>query len=84
MAQQRYTYLGLLIVLAMGLIAAWLISELFTEPEISPRRVRYNAIEEALRMQCSERDGQLSIGSGPEGTYIACHQGQKQIWFVRQ
>lgn len=82
--KQRYTYLGLLIVLAMALIAAWLVTELFTKPKASERRARYTTIEEALRMQCAERDGQLAIGNGPQGTYISCHQGQRQIWMVRQ
>lgn len=79
-AQQRYTYLGLIIVLAMGFIVAWIVwTAFYLDAPIThelPEHV-------ALRMQCEARDGLLAFSKGAQGTDVACYQGHKKLWLVR-
>lgn len=78
--KQRYTYLGLIIVILMGWIAAFLIYEAF----VPTRYVQPESAEfKALRLQCENVDGLLSVASGPEGTDVSCYQGKKKVWWVR-
>ena len=78
---QRYTYLGLAIVLAMGLIAAWLIWAAFYLRDVP----RYERPEiDALRMQCERKNGVFSIASDMPHTWIECYdQNLKKMWGVR-
>ena len=76
---QRYSYLGLSIVFAMGAIVTWLICGLFFFEQ--PVKI-HNLSVEALEMQCHERDGMVAVADGAYGTDVSCYQGKKKIWRV--
>ena len=78
--KQRYTFFGLLIVIAMGWTAAWLIWEAFTpHPYERPESAEFAA----LRVQCKNIDGMIASANGPEGTYVTCYQGKRKAWWVK-
>ena len=78
MAQQRYSYVGIVIIVLMIIAILYL---LFHHEEIPHPKSSDEEI--ALRMQCHDRHGLLAISKGPLGEWIACYQGRKKIWGVK-
>lgn len=79
--QQRYSWLGMLIAVTMGVAVGWMIWDMV----IGHKEVRRqgSAEYEALRMQCENVGGLLATASGPQGTDVSCYDGEKKLWWVR-
>ena len=79
MSHQRYSYLGLIIALAILIATVALIVDAFDMPaELVP----HPSLEEvALEMQCDERGGTLAV-TNAERMWVECWKG-KRLWGVR-
>lgn len=80
-AQQRYSWLGMLIAVTMGVAVGWMIWDV----TVGHKEVRRqgSAEYEALRMQCENVGGLLATADGPQGTDVSCYDGEKKLWWVR-
>jgi len=80
MSHQRYSYLGLIIAIAILIATVAMIVDAFDMPD---ELVPHPSLEEvALQMQCDARHGTLAVAHG-ERMWVECWQGRKKIWGVR-